>query len=113
SAWQLSEYRKFIYDGWDVVAEFSQDANGVDRLSRPYAWGPGIAGNVGGLLSITTYDPTTGAPTKTYLPLYDGGGNVTGLVDAATGAVVAHYEYDPFGNLTDAAGDQTALNANP
>jgi RHS repeat-associated protein len=52
-------------------------------------------------------------PDKTYLPLYDGGGNVTGLVDAATGAVVATYEYDPFGNTLSATGDTAALAANP
>ena len=38
-----------------------------------------------------------------YYPLYDGNGNVTELVKSggATGTtLVAHYEYDPFGNLT-------------
>ena len=81
---------------------------GLDKLSRTYAWDQGIGGGIGGLLSITAYQADGATPDKTYLPLYDGGGNVTGLVDAASGAVVATYEYDPFGNTLSATGDQAA-----
>jgi RHS repeat-associated protein len=52
--------------------------------------------------------PTT---PKTYLPFYDGNGNVTGLTDAADGSVAATYDYDPFGNLTASSGP--AANVNP
>jgi RHS repeat-associated protein len=34
---------------------------------------------------------------KTYLPTYDGNGNVGGLLNADTGALAASYEYSPFG----------------
>ena len=38
------------------------------------------------------------------LVAYDGNGNVVALVDAATGAVAALYEHDPFGNTMVATG---------
>ena len=47
------------------------------------------AGGVGGLMSVND-------GSATYYPCYDGNGNVSEYVDA-TGVVVAHYEYDAFG----------------
>jgi hypothetical protein len=94
------------------VAEFVQDPQtGLDKLSRSYAWDQDVGGGIGGLLSITTYQADGATPDKTYLPLYDGGGNVMGLVDTALGTVVATYEYDPFGNTLSATGDAAALAA--
>jgi RHS repeat-associated protein len=49
--------------------------------------------------------------TSTYLYCYDGNGNVGQLVNAATGEIAAHYEYDPFGKTLVA--DETLTNANP
>jgi len=72
------------------------------------AWAAGV----GGLLSITSYH-ADGTASATYLPTFDGGGNVTGLVDAASGAVAATYAYDPFGNLLATTGSQSAVDANP
>ena len=43
--------------------------------------------------------------------LYDANGNVTQIVDAA-GRLAAHYEYDPFGNVTKTGGGELAL-SNP
>lgn len=53
------------------------------------------AGGVGALLRMTNY--TSGSPTTSYYPAYDGNGNVTALVNASSGALAAVYEYDPFG----------------
>jgi RHS repeat-associated protein len=50
------------------------------------------AGGVGALLQIADH-PTA----QTYLPTYDGNGNVVALVNATSGAVAAAYEYSPFG----------------
>jgi RHS repeat-associated protein len=47
---------------------------------------------VGALLQIA--DHSTG---KTYLPAYDGNGNVAALFDASDGTVAAAYEYSPYG----------------
>jgi len=80
----------FVYDGWNPIAEFSGTA-----LSKSYVWGMDLsgsmqgAGGVGGLLAVAE-----GATT--HYPIYDGNGNVSEYVDS-TGTVVAHYEYDAFG----------------
>jgi RHS repeat-associated protein len=44
---------------------------------------------------MTVHDTTT----ATFYPTYDGNGNVSEYIDE-NGAKVAHFEYDPFGNLT-------------
>jgi RHS repeat-associated protein len=83
----------FVYDGWNQIAEFTGTT-----LSKSYVWGMDVsgsmqgAGGVGGLLSVN--DGST-----TYYPCYDGNGNVLQYVDS-TGTVVAHYEYDAFGQAT-------------
>jgi len=89
----------------------------VDLL-RSYTWGidlsgtPQGAGGVGGLLAIRSISDET---ETIHYPLYDGNGNVTQLVKAdANGndVLVAHYEYDPFGNLTQNIDvDSSAFNA--
>ena len=61
------------------------------------------AGGIGGLLCVSD-------ATASYYYLYDANGNVTQLVNEG-GAVVAHYEYDPFGNLTAKSG--VYADANP
>jgi RHS repeat-associated protein len=108
SAWATtpSTYLKFAYDGMNLVAEFTSNGT-TDTLLQTYAWNPNATGGVGGLLSITDYRTST---PKTYLPFYDGNGNVTGLTDAASGSIVATYSYDPFGNLTASGGIAAAAN---
>ena len=64
---------------------------------------------IGGLL-MQEKDDAAGQ-TKTRLYTYEANGNVGQLVDGTTGAVVAHYDYDPFGTTLTASG--TAANANP
>ena len=86
---------RFVYDGWNLIAEL--DAG--NAVTRSYLWGldlsatPQGAGGVGGLIAMTT---GLGTNAASYFYRFDGNGNVTGLVDA-TGAVVAMYEYGPFG----------------
>ena len=72
-------------------------------------------GGVGGLL--TTYDY---ASSTYYLPLYDGGGNVYGMLNAtavtlggtaySAGSLVATYEYDAFGKVLRESGPFAASN---
>ncbi len=45
-----------------------------------------------------------------YYYLYDANGNVGQLVNAADGSIAAHYEYDPFGNLTAKSGPYADAN---
>jgi len=90
----------YLYDGWNRIAEYEKDGTGHE-LKRTYLWGMDLsgsmqgAGGVGGLLSMTLHDTTT----ETFYPTYDGNGNISEYVDQA-GEEAAHFEYDPFGNLT-------------
>jgi RHS repeat-associated protein len=54
------------------------------------------AGGVGGLLAFINHNSSF---IISHYPLYDGNGNITEYIDA-NATVVAHYEYDPFGNTT-------------
>ncbi len=95
----------FVYDGWNPVAEYNLASA---LLTRRHTWGMDLsgsmqgAGGVGGLLATESLDA---ANLGTWFPTYDGNGNVSEYLDG-TGAVAAHFEYDPFGNTlvnTDAA----------
>jgi RHS repeat-associated protein len=114
SAWSGSAYvaqttNRFLYDGWNLVAML----DGSGTLLQSFRWGSDLsgssqgAGGVGGLLSMTVH---SGTNAGTYFYCYDGNGNVVALVSAASGAVVARYEYGPFGELLRATGPLALLN---
>ena len=95
----------FVYDGWNLIAELGAN----NSLIRNYVWGSDLsgsaqgAGGVGGLLEVTYY----GAATTNAFVAYDGNGNVSALVNAGDGTVLANYDYGPFGEairLTGALG---------
>ena len=85
----------YTYDGWNVVTE--DITVGSILSSKYYVWGLDLsqsmqgAGGVGGLLAMVS-----GLNSYTYL--YDGNGNVGQMLNSSTGAIEAHYEYDPYGN---------------
>lgn len=91
-----------IYDGWNPIAEYT---GSTPTLTKTNLWGLDLsgdmqgAGGVGGLLSTTDH---SSSPTS-HFPLFDGNGNITEYIDSSA-TVVAHYEYDPFGNATVATG---------
>ena len=92
----------FLYDGWNVVAEYSpHDSSFIPKTF--YTWGLDLsgtlqgAGGVGGLLGVSQITGNQQLPNTHYFPTYDGNGNISEYLDAA-GGTVAHYEYDPFGN---------------
>ena len=98
----------FLYDGWNLIHEEMEAAT---PTSRSYVWGLDLsgtlqgAGGVGGLLARVREENIP-------RPLYyagDANGNVTDLVDT-NGAVVAHYEYDPYGNTIAQSGAQADAN---
>ena len=98
-AWQAVESSAFLYDGWNVVKE---TLNHQQSTTNYYTWGLDLsgslqgAGGIGGLLAANL-DGTTA------LYRYDANGNVGQLV-ATNGDLLAHYEYDPFGNTVVATG---------
>jgi RHS repeat-associated protein len=109
NAYVVSYTNKFVYDGWNVVAIL----DGSNNVLYTCTWGTDMsgsmqgAGGVGGLLSITV---CAGSNAGTYFCCYDGNGNIVALVNAATGAVAANYEYGPFGELIRATGPMAKLN---
>ncbi len=96
----------YVYDSWNVIAEYSTINNSPLTIHKTYLWGTDLsgtlqgAGGVGGLLSVIHHPQSS-----IYYPCFDGNGNISEYLDE-TGAIAAHFEYDPFGNTvvnTDAA----------
>lgn len=103
SAWGNGGTNLFLYDGWNLIGEFSGSE------TNWYAWGLDLsgtlqgAGGVGGLLAVTQ---VTSSETNTYFPCMDGNGNVCQYVDASGTNIVAAREYSPFGQTIALTGSQ-------
>jgi RHS repeat-associated protein len=116
SVWEVRSDARFIYDGWNVVAEVELNGAAWDApggtsamdprpayVRRSWVWGEDVsgtldgAGGVGGLLVVTRH-ARGGQGRESYWAMSDLNGNVTGLV-SATSARMAVYEYDAFGRL--------------
>ncbi len=110
-SWQLARHKRFLYDGWNLLAEYEPKSNDTWQASASYLWGKDLAGTLqgaggtGGLLHLRDH---TG--DKAYFVAYDGRGNVSALIDETTGETAAQYEYSPFGQLTTATGPAAHLN---
>lgn len=96
----------YVYDGWNLISERITESTNAP-ITKTYSWGLDLAGRktgklgqeaggIGGLLAITVVQ---GSSTNVYLPVSDHNGNITALLDAESGLVVAQYWYSPFGVL--------------
>jgi RHS repeat-associated protein len=109
SSWTTTSDTKFLYDGWNLLAELDGLNSNIAR--RINLWGLDVsgtlqgAGGVGGLLATCDY-----SAAGWYLPMYDGQGNVVGMINTTTGNIDAAYEYDAFGNTVRASGSYAAIN---
>lgn len=109
TAWVWQESRGFIYDGWNLVGETRGTASGT--TTNWYVWGLDLsgsiqgAGGVGGMLAFSV----GGLPASASSCTFDGNGNVSELV-STNGTVLAHYEYDPYGNPTAEQGALAGVN---
>ena len=127
NAWSVASQTLYLYDGWNLIAEFEvNQQSGIKNLKSTYEWGLDLsgtmtgAGGVGGLLIIRSHSSTTAnnsqalqtTPTSSHGPCYDGNGNLTALVNLATGQTEARYDYGPFGERVLVAGGAIA-EANP
>ena len=99
----------YLWDGWNIIRETISGQE--SSTTNYYTWGLDLsgtlqgAGGVGGLLAVTCVSSNTSYLSPlTYYPLFDANGNVTGYV-GTNGAVVARYEYSPFGGITAQSGD--------
>ncbi len=103
-AWTMAERRRFVWDGWNLVHESAETVEGAatNVVEMQFFWGPDLsgtlqgAGGVGGLLAVSRGG-------SFLFPTYDGYGNVSKYVDES-GAVVAAYAYDDFGNVVSRSG---------
>ena len=93
-AFVKTEEKRRVFDGMDVVQERNAGNEVTAQLVRD--------GNISGILSRTT---AAGASFYGY----DGNGNVTLLTDAS-GADVAHYRYDAWGQTLEAVGPRASEN---
>jgi RHS repeat-associated protein len=90
--WQLSKTEKFVYDGTVPLAVFDASNN----LKESYLYGEDISGSlqatggIGGLIAVKD-------ASGTYLPCFDGSGNIVAYIDASNSAKVAEIEYGPDG----------------
>ena len=109
--WHTASERRFLYDGWNLLAEYEASASGAWHPVSSYLWGSDLsgslqgAGGTSGLLHLRDHIEGEG-----YFVAYDGKGNVDGLVSDLTGETAATYEYTPFGQLLAAAGPAANLN---
>ena len=89
--WSLEKHRKFVYDGYKLIAEFEvEDDNAT--LFASYLWQPESVGLDVPLMRIADN-------TQTYY-IADGNKNIIALKDSS-GADVSTYAYTPFGALED------------
>lgn len=126
--WQHHHQIDFIYDlnGWNLLAERSSGR--ANAFLRTYTWGTDLggqggspsrgmqsaglsaiasatAGGVGGLLFTTFHLSNT-----TLASGMDLNGNVTLLINTATGQPAAIYDYGPFGEPIRQSGEYATLN---
>jgi RHS repeat-associated protein len=98
--WIVVEQSKVLWSGWLPVLEIRSRNNQITD-QRWFQWGADLsgtlegAGGIGGLVAIIEEKPN--GAKRTLLPVYDGLGNVTGVVDKADGRLIARYDYGPFG----------------
>jgi len=87
--------------------------NGIFQYRRWFQWGPDVsgtldgAGGIGGLVAIRE-ENDAGLLRRILLPVQDGLGNVTAVVDQANGKMIARYDYGPFGEPLRQTGDVDA-----
>jgi len=104
SSWASSTTNIFVYDGFNLI----QEQDGAGGVIRSYVRGLDLsgtlqgAGGTGGLLAMIS-------GSNTYFYLGDANGNITELVDT-NGDVVAHYEWDAYGNRLNEPGENEPEN---
>jgi len=104
TTWTVSSSLRFLYDGWNMIAEYSatSETSTTLTLQAAHVWGidlsgtPQGAGGVGGLLCSTLVNDIS--TSNNYYPAYDGNGNISAWLDS-TGTLLTRMDYSPFGQL--------------
>lgn len=99
---------RFTYDGWNMISE--SKVNGLGSNVSSYVWGLDLSGTLQGSGGIGGLLAATGVASNTLVLYgYDASGNVSVLLET-NGTMVAHYEYDPYGNALVAEGSAAKAN---
>jgi len=104
TTWTFSSNLRSLYDGWNLIAEYSapSDESTTLTLQAAHVWGidlsgtPQGAGGVGGLLCSTLMGENS--TTDNCYPAYDGNGNISAWL-GASGNLLARMDYSPFGQM--------------
>ncbi|MBC8009214.1 MAG: hypothetical protein H7067_03860, partial [Burkholderiales bacterium] len=106
TAWTPLAQTKFLYDDWNLLAEYNGFAS--NAVVRSHVWGLDLsggeqgAGGVGGLLWTST-------STVTHAPGWDANGNIIAWIDLANGTVAGRRDYGAFGEPLLATGNAASL----
>lgn len=108
SAWATtpSTDLRFLYDGWNLLAEYNALAS--NAVVRSHVWSLDLsgsaqgAGGVGGLLWTST-------ASANYAPGYDANGNIVAWIDLSNGTVSGRRDYGAFGEPLVATGNAASL----
>jgi RHS repeat-associated protein len=93
--WTLASHLRFVYDGFLQIEKLDGTSSNALLITRIWT---GVEG-YDRLISETHI----GDPNVTYYALCDANKNITGYLDAS-GAIIGHYEYSPFGQITRSSG---------
>ncbi len=107
-AYVLQSTTKFVYDGWSLIAEL----DGNNNLIRSYTRGQDISGTLFGAGGAGSVLIISDAGT-TYHISHDGNGNVGLVLKSSDSAIVASYDYDPFGKAVQVVGSYATTNPLP
>src|SRR5258706_2289814 len=107
SAWSVTVSNKFLYDGWNLIAEL----NGTNNvLIRSYMWGTDLSGSMQGAGGVGGLLAENDAVQGVHFVAFDGNGDVSGLVKATDATGSANYEYGPFGEVVKSSGLMAKVN---
>ena len=99
----------FLWDGWAPVCHITGTADQI--ITNFFVYGLDLSGTLGGAGWIGGLLACRGPPGTNWLYLADANGNVTEILDASSPTnILAHYEYDPYGNLTACSGPEAMNN---
>ncbi len=101
SGGQTNAFSKFVYDGYLCVQQLDGFTGSVEQ---EFVWDPTER------IATRPLSWTQPGLDRTFHYFQDGNKNVTDVVDASDGSLVAHYNYAPFGAVTTATGPMAQPN---
>jgi RHS repeat-associated protein len=114
TAYYPSLTNRYVWDNQVLLAVLDHTNGVVVSFMRGIDMSDSLqgAGGVGGVLAVKagTSAQCGNMANTTHFTCYDGNGNVTALINAATGEESARYEYDPFAEPLRITGPMAKLN---